>query len=72
MSQQFGDYQLEIYFNGLFGVQPQWPMAFAEWEAKAKAVRRPSVASYVAGGAGDEYTQRANVPRFEPWASSRG
>ncbi|MFC1431885.1 alpha-hydroxy-acid oxidizing protein [Streptacidiphilus sp. N1-3] len=64
---QFGDYQTEIYFNGLFGVQPTLPMTFAELEARAEAVLPPSVASYVAGGAGDEFTQRANVRAFERW-----
>ena len=31
----FGDYQLEIYLQGLSGIVPTLPMAFAEWEAKA-------------------------------------
>ncbi|MBC3841555.1 lactate 2-monooxygenase [Streptacidiphilus sp. 4-A2] len=35
--QQFGDYQNEIYFSGLFGVMPKYPMAFAGWEAAAQA-----------------------------------
>ena len=32
----FGDYQLEIYLQGLAGVVPSLPMAFAELEAKAE------------------------------------
>ncbi|MFE7585600.1 alpha-hydroxy-acid oxidizing protein [Streptomyces gardneri] len=64
---QFGDYQNEIYFDGLRGVLPALPMAFDELEAKALAALPPSVRSYVAGGAGDEYTQRANVRAFERW-----
>ncbi|MGW8360004.1 alpha-hydroxy-acid oxidizing protein [Streptomyces wedmorensis] len=64
---QFGDYQNEIYFDGLSGVLPTLPMAFDELEAKALAALPPSVRSYVAGGAGDEYTQRANVRAFERW-----
>ena len=32
----FGDYQHEIYFQGLSGVVPPLPMAFAELEAKAE------------------------------------
>ncbi|MGH3288913.1 MAG: alpha-hydroxy-acid oxidizing protein, partial [Streptosporangiaceae bacterium] len=36
-------------------------------EAKASAAMPPSVWSYVAGGAGDEHTQRANVTAFERW-----
>lgn len=67
MAAQFGDYQYEIYLNGLGGVLPALPMAFGELEARAEAALPPSVWSYVAGGAGDEYTQRANVSAFERW-----
>ena len=63
----FGDYQLEIYLQGLSGVLPSHPMAFAELEAKAQAAMSPSLWSYVAGGAGDERTQRVNVTAFERW-----
>ncbi|MFJ9693127.1 alpha-hydroxy-acid oxidizing protein [Kitasatospora sp. NPDC101183] len=62
---QYGDYQNEIYFDGLSGVLPTMPMNFAELEARAQAALPPSVLSYVAGGAGDELTQRANVTAFE-------
>ncbi|MEU2037133.1 lactate 2-monooxygenase [Nocardia niwae] len=61
----FGDYQNEIYFQGLGGVLPDFPMTYADLEAKAQAALPPSVWSYVAGGAGDELTQRANVTAFE-------
>ncbi|GAA0973048.1 lactate 2-monooxygenase [Acrocarpospora macrocephala] len=63
----FGLYQNEIYFNGLRGVVPAYPMSFAELEERAEAVLPPSVWSYVAGGAGDEHTQRANVAAFGRW-----
>jgi lactate 2-monooxygenase len=63
----FGDYQLEIYLQGLSGIVPTLPMAFAELEARAQAAMSPSVWSYVAGGAGDERTQRVNVTAFEQW-----
>ncbi|MFJ4580293.1 alpha-hydroxy-acid oxidizing protein [Streptomyces echinatus] len=63
----YGDYQNEIYFEGLFGVLPDMPMAYAELEARARAALPASVLSYVAGGAGDEFTQRANVRAFERW-----
>src|ERR1700712_2693607 len=63
----FGDYQLEIYLQGLSGTLPSYPMGFAELEAKAKAAMPPSVWSYVAGGAGDERTQRVNITAFEQW-----
>jgi lactate 2-monooxygenase len=63
----FGDYQFEIYLQGLAGVVPTLPMAYAELEAKAAAAMPPSVWSFVAGGAGDERTQRANATAFERW-----
>src|SRR5271156_4819174 len=63
----FGDYQNEIYLQGLAGVAPSLPMVFAELEAKAAKALPPSVWSYVAGGAGDERTQRANCEAFEHW-----
>ncbi len=63
----FGDYQNEIYFHGLAGVVPTLPMVFAELEAKAEKALPPSIWSYVAGGAGDERTQRANCEVFGQW-----
>src|ERR1035438_10139751 len=63
----FGDYQNEIYFQGLAGVVPSLPMIFAELEAKAEKALPPSVWSYVAGGACDERTQRANCEAFQRW-----
>ncbi len=63
----YGDYQLEIYLQGLAGVVPSLPMAFAELEARAQSAMSPSVWSYVAGGAGDERTQQVNVTAFERW-----
>jgi lactate 2-monooxygenase len=63
----FGDYQNEIYFQGLAGVVPSLPMDFAELEAKAENAMPPSVWSYVSGGAGDERTQRANREAFDRW-----
>ncbi|MFC1440132.1 lactate 2-monooxygenase [Streptacidiphilus sp. N1-10] len=67
MGQPFGSYQNEIYLNGLGGVLPRFPMGFAELEERAQAALPPSVWSYVAGGAGDERTQRANATAFERW-----
>ncbi|MCI3928617.1 lactate 2-monooxygenase [Streptomyces sp. AN091965] len=67
MGQAFGSYQNEIYLEGLGGVLPRFPMGFAGWEAGAEAALPPSVWSYVAGGAGDERTQRVNVTAFDGW-----
>ncbi|MCV7286312.1 alpha-hydroxy-acid oxidizing protein [Mycolicibacterium wolinskyi] len=63
----YGDYQLEIYLQGLSGVLPTLPMDYANLEAKAQAAMPPSVWSYVAGGAGDERTQRVNRTAFDRW-----
>jgi isopentenyl diphosphate isomerase/L-lactate dehydrogenase-like FMN-dependent dehydrogenase len=63
----FGDFQNEIYFDGLRGVVPALPVSYAELEARAERALPPSVLSYVAGGAGDEQTQRANVAAFGQW-----
>jgi len=63
----FGDYQLEIYGAGLRGVLPAFPMVFAELEARAAQALPLSILSYVAGGAGGEHTQRANVGAFRRW-----
>lgn len=63
----FGDYQSEIYLNGLTGVVPMLPMSYADLEARASAAMSPLVWANVAGGAGDERTQRANITAFERW-----
>ncbi len=63
----FGDYQDEIYLAGLSGHTPRFPFRFEELEARAHAAMSPSLASYVAGGSGDERTQEANVAAFDKW-----
>src|SRR5215475_3321940 len=63
----FGDYQLEIYLQGLSGIVPSFPMSFVGWEATAQAAMSPSIWSYVTGGAGDERTQRVNRTAFDNW-----
>jgi len=63
----FGDFQYEIYFGGLNGVMPTMPMIYDELEARASRAMPPSLLSYVAGGAGDEQTQRSNVTAFQRW-----
>ncbi|MGV9798548.1 lactate 2-monooxygenase [Mycobacterium sp. NPDC003449] len=63
----YGDFQLEIYLQGLSGVLPTMPMDYAGLEARAEAAMPASIWSYVAGGAGDERTQRANRTAFDRW-----
>ncbi|MBV9795228.1 MAG: alpha-hydroxy-acid oxidizing protein [Actinobacteria bacterium] len=64
----FGDLQNEIYLAGLSGVLPTLPMSFAELERRAELAMPPGTWSYVAGGAGDEHTQRGNRAAFDHWA----
>jgi lactate 2-monooxygenase len=61
----FGDFQFELYFGGLSGLRPDLPLNFAELEERARAALPPDIVSYVAGGAGNEYTQNANVEAFD-------
>lgn len=63
----YGDYQLEIYLQGLAGVLPTMPMDYATLESKAQHAMPASIWSYVAGGAGDERTQRVNRTAFDRW-----
>lgn len=63
----FGDYQLEIYFAGLHGQRVPLPIDIHELEAKAHVAMPRDILSYVAGGAGDERTQRVNVEAFQRW-----
>ena len=63
----FGDLQNEIYLGGLSGVVPSLPMSFEELERRAERALPPGTWSYVAGGAGDEHTQRHNRTAFDHW-----
>ncbi|MDT0276429.1 alpha-hydroxy-acid oxidizing protein [Blastococcus goldschmidtiae] len=62
-----GEWQFGIYFSGLVGEKPTLPMDYAALERAAEAAMSEEVWSYVAGGAGNEHTQRANVTAFERW-----
>jgi lactate 2-monooxygenase len=61
---QYGDYQLEIYGDGLQGKLPRFPVDYASLEGAAAKVLPSWVYSYVGYGAGDGNTQRANVEAF--------
>jgi lactate 2-monooxygenase len=63
----FADFQLEIYMKGLQGIRPGLPVTYAELERRAHSALDPTLVSYVAGGAGDESTQDANVTAFDRW-----
>ncbi|MEQ6901664.1 alpha-hydroxy-acid oxidizing protein [Nocardioides sp. YIM 152588] len=64
----FGDYQLELYFNAVNGVLPRMPFDYDVLERDALAALPPELRTYIAGGCGNEATQRANVSAFEKWA----
>ncbi len=64
----FGDYQVELYLGALGGVLPAHPFDYADLEERALAALPPELRTYVAGGAGDEATQRANVDAFGRYA----
>jgi lactate 2-monooxygenase len=57
----FADFQTGIYFAGLGGEVPPYPLTFAGLEAGAQEKLEHRLFDYVAGGAGDEHTQRRNV-----------
>lgn len=61
----FADFNMGVYVSGLFGEQPAFPFTYAEFEALAKAELDDITYDYVAGGAGDESTQRANVEALQ-------
>jgi lactate 2-monooxygenase len=61
---QYGDYQWDIYGDGLQGKLPRFPVDYASLERAAVEVLPSWVYSYVGYGAGDGNTQRANVEAF--------
>jgi lactate 2-monooxygenase len=64
----YADFNLEIYLAGFGGDhRPPYPVTFAGLEAAAREKLEHRLFDYVAGGAGDEHTQRANVAAFERW-----
>ncbi|MFC4590153.1 alpha-hydroxy-acid oxidizing protein [Sphaerisporangium corydalis] len=64
---QYGDFQNEIYSAGINGIVPKYPFDYVSLERAGSEVLPWWVLSYVAGGAGDEQTQRANVAAFRKY-----
>src|SRR3954471_14283959 len=60
--------QNEVYRTGVYGRSPRVPVAAWALQARAKRALNARAYSYVAGGAGDEVTQRANRAAFDRWA----
>ena len=63
-TRQYGDYQFDIYLNGLQGKLPRYPVDYGSLARAGAEVLLSWVQSYVAGGAGNANTQRANVEAF--------
>jgi isopentenyl diphosphate isomerase/L-lactate dehydrogenase-like FMN-dependent dehydrogenase len=60
--------QNEVYRAGVFGHHPLVPTAARKLQERARRTLNARAYSYVAGGAGDEVTQRANRAAFDKWA----
>ncbi|WCB94434.1 Lactate 2-monooxygenase [Baekduia alba] len=63
----FGNYQYEIYLQGLAGQTPDLPVAWDALERAAAAKLDEGARGYVFGGAGSEDTQRENVEALARW-----
>jgi isopentenyl diphosphate isomerase/L-lactate dehydrogenase-like FMN-dependent dehydrogenase len=63
----FGNYQYEIYLQGLAGQLPDLPIAWDALEAAAAAELDGGARGYVFGGSGSEDTQRENLDAFRRW-----
>src|SRR5579871_1629721 len=59
--------QMEIYQAGMAGKKPELPLTAEELELKARGVLPPEAFAYVAGGAGNEDTMRANRDAYRRW-----
>jgi lactate 2-monooxygenase len=60
----YGNHQFEIYLRGLGGEKPELPTTYAGLEARAREQLSPEAFAYVAGGAGEGHTMRANREAF--------
>lgn len=60
--------QNEVYRAGVYGHSPRVPVAARKLQEAAKKALSARAYAYVAGGAGDEVTQRANRAAFDRWA----
>ncbi|EHN11445.1 L-lactate dehydrogenase [Patulibacter medicamentivorans] len=61
----FGIYQFEVYGRGLGGERPALPTTFDGLQERAREQLSDAAYGYVAGGAGEERTMRANRAAFD-------
>jgi lactate 2-monooxygenase len=66
-SQQFGDWQYEVYLRGLAGGQPDLPFSWEDLESRAAEAVEAAPRDFVWGGAGAGETMRANLDAFRRW-----
>jgi L-lactate dehydrogenase (cytochrome) len=59
--------QDEVYRAGVYGHRPRVPTAARALQRRAKQALNARAYAYVAGGAGNETTQRANRAAFDRW-----
>jgi lactate 2-monooxygenase len=64
MDAPFGNYQYEIYLQGMAGVTPDHPVSWADLEAAAHDALEDGPRGYVFGGASTEDTMRENLAAF--------
>ena len=63
----FGQYQYEIYLEGMAGKTPDFPFELSELERRFEADVDPVPRDYVSAGAGSEDTMRENLEAFRRW-----
>jgi len=63
----FGNYQYEIYLQGMSDTKPELPMSYGDLEAAAREKLPPEAYEYVAGGAGEGHSMRHNREAFDRW-----
>lgn len=63
----FGQYQYEIYLEGMGGKTPDFPLDMAELERRFEAEVDAVPRDYVSAGAGSEDTVRENLEAFQRW-----
>ena len=61
------DWQSQIYLNGFAGFRPKVNIDLIALEESARKVISPEAFAYIAGGAGNESTVRANREAFEKY-----
>lgn len=61
------DWQKEIFLNGFAGKKLSVETSFCDLEQRAKNKISKQAYAYIAGGAGNEATMRANRQAFEQW-----